>query len=210
MKKTEHYQLNQWEYPDRILMSDFNADNARIDAALAAANAAVAAEAGNRQTAVNAEASARQSAINSAVQTLTAKTAVTCLGKYGGNGSQIACSLSGAEWSRYGLLLVGAYLPSSNTSAYITTSAGGANALSYSATWSAGGISPTVTGRHITILIPVLGSGSTLLHGAGIGDNCGLFACNCSAALSSISAFYLKAASGSLPIGASLGVWAVG
>ena len=35
MKKTTNYQLNQWEKTDRILMDDFNADNAIIDAALA-------------------------------------------------------------------------------------------------------------------------------------------------------------------------------
>lgn len=35
MKKTEQYGLNQWELPDPILMSDFNADNAKIAAALA-------------------------------------------------------------------------------------------------------------------------------------------------------------------------------
>ncbi len=37
MKETSNYQLNQWEKTDRILMEDFNRDNARIDAALAAA-----------------------------------------------------------------------------------------------------------------------------------------------------------------------------
>ena len=35
MQKTEHYQLNQWDRTDRILMEDFNGDNAKIDAALA-------------------------------------------------------------------------------------------------------------------------------------------------------------------------------
>ena len=35
MKQTEQYGLNQWELTDRILMSDFNADNAKIAAALA-------------------------------------------------------------------------------------------------------------------------------------------------------------------------------
>ena len=34
MKKTTNYQLNQWEKTDRILMDDFNADNAKLDAAL--------------------------------------------------------------------------------------------------------------------------------------------------------------------------------
>ena len=35
MQKTENYQLNQWNKTDRIQMEDFNADNAKIDAALA-------------------------------------------------------------------------------------------------------------------------------------------------------------------------------
>ena len=34
MKKTEQYNLNQWEASDRIRMEDFNADNQRVEAAL--------------------------------------------------------------------------------------------------------------------------------------------------------------------------------
>jgi hypothetical protein len=34
LKKTQNYQLNQWDATDRILREDFNEDNARIDAAL--------------------------------------------------------------------------------------------------------------------------------------------------------------------------------
>ena len=33
--QTPNYALNQWERDDRVLMEDFNADNAKIDAALA-------------------------------------------------------------------------------------------------------------------------------------------------------------------------------
>lgn len=40
-KKTEHYQLNQWEAEDSFLRTDFNEDNAKIDAALAAATGAL-------------------------------------------------------------------------------------------------------------------------------------------------------------------------
>lgn len=36
MTKTENYQLNQWEPTDKLSRADFNADNATIDAALAA------------------------------------------------------------------------------------------------------------------------------------------------------------------------------
>ena len=36
MTKTTNYQLNQWAKSDRLMMDDFNADNQKIDAALAA------------------------------------------------------------------------------------------------------------------------------------------------------------------------------
>ena len=36
MQRTQNYNLCQWEASDRILRSDFNSDNAKIDAALAA------------------------------------------------------------------------------------------------------------------------------------------------------------------------------
>ena len=35
MTKTEHYQLNQWDAADQVKRTDFNEDNAKIDAALA-------------------------------------------------------------------------------------------------------------------------------------------------------------------------------
>ena len=34
MNKTPNYQLSQWSRDDRVLMEDFNADNAKIDGAL--------------------------------------------------------------------------------------------------------------------------------------------------------------------------------
>lgn len=34
LKKTQAYQLNQWDEDDRIMREDFNADNAKIDAAI--------------------------------------------------------------------------------------------------------------------------------------------------------------------------------
>ena len=32
--QTTNYQLNQWEPTDQVLRTDFNADNAKLDAAL--------------------------------------------------------------------------------------------------------------------------------------------------------------------------------
>ena len=45
MNQTNNYQLCQWDGEDRILRTDFNADNAKIDAAIADNAAAIAAEA---------------------------------------------------------------------------------------------------------------------------------------------------------------------
>ena len=45
LNTTTNYQLSQWESADRILMSDFNGDNAKIDAALAAHDTALAGKA---------------------------------------------------------------------------------------------------------------------------------------------------------------------
>ena len=39
---TTNYQLNQWAKSDRVMMDDFNADNAKIDAALKANADAIA------------------------------------------------------------------------------------------------------------------------------------------------------------------------
>ena len=40
MNQTSNYQLNQWDAADRILREDFNADNAKIETALAGMAAA--------------------------------------------------------------------------------------------------------------------------------------------------------------------------
>ena len=37
--QTPNYNLNQWSKDDRVLMEDFNADNAKIDAAIKAVEA---------------------------------------------------------------------------------------------------------------------------------------------------------------------------
>ena len=51
MNKTANFQLTQWEKTDRIMMEDFNRDNAAIDAALKSSADAVAAETAAREAA---------------------------------------------------------------------------------------------------------------------------------------------------------------
>jgi len=41
MQKTQHYQLNQWDAQDSVIRTDFNADNAKIDAALSGLQTAI-------------------------------------------------------------------------------------------------------------------------------------------------------------------------
>lgn len=76
MQQTSHYQLNQWELEDRVLMADFNSDNEALDTALhalaeqAAGKAdtstvsalAVAVSKKAEQSALAAEAAAREAA----------------------------------------------------------------------------------------------------------------------------------------------------
>ena len=59
MHQTANFQLNQWEATDRILREDFNADNAKLDAALKTNAAAIAAETEARQAADTSETAAR-------------------------------------------------------------------------------------------------------------------------------------------------------
>lgn len=51
MNKTANFQLNQWEKTDRIMMEDFNRDNAAIDAALKSSADAITAETAAREAA---------------------------------------------------------------------------------------------------------------------------------------------------------------
>ena len=54
MNKTANFQLNQWEKTDRIMMEDFNRDNAAIDTALKGNADAVAAETAAREAGISA------------------------------------------------------------------------------------------------------------------------------------------------------------
>lgn len=68
MNKTEHYQLNQWDPEDRILRSDFNADNAAIEEGMKANADAVSAEAAARtaaDTAIRTDFAAADTAVRS-------------------------------------------------------------------------------------------------------------------------------------------------
>ena len=71
MNQTDNYQLCQWDEDDRILRADFNSDNQKTDAAIAANAAAVAAEAGARASAVAALTEALGQKGNCQIETFT-------------------------------------------------------------------------------------------------------------------------------------------
>ena len=78
MNQTPNYQLSQWESTDRILMSDFNSDNAKLDAALKAQSDAIAAKAAQSTVAAltqTVSTKASQSALDSLTQTVAGHTA---------------------------------------------------------------------------------------------------------------------------------------
>ncbi len=92
MKKTNKYQLSQWEKTDRLMMEDFNGDNAKLEAALAGHDNALAkltsgkadtATTNSLQTQINARATT--AALNS-LQTVVNGKVEIIVGKYAGDG----------------------------------------------------------------------------------------------------------------------------
>ena len=74
MNKTPNYNLNQWEPEDRVLRADFNADNAKLDAAIRAVNDKADALSGSKadQSALEAEVQTREAADRAIHATLSA------------------------------------------------------------------------------------------------------------------------------------------
>ena len=87
MNKTANFQLTQWEKTDRIMMEDFNRDNAAIDAALKSNADGVAAETAAREAA---DTALGKKAGLQLIQTLTLAT-----------GSDYASAEINIDWSQW-------------------------------------------------------------------------------------------------------------
>lgn len=98
------------------MMEDFNADNAEIDAAIAA-----------EQTARVAEKAALESKIAVAGETELLRSAVS-----DGTVNQIVLNVSTVNWSRYAALLLHVSLPSANGVQYLRCNGGGYNSAQIS------------------------------------------------------------------------------
>ena len=84
LKQTTNYQLNQWDPEDRILRTDFNSDNAKVDAALKANADAISSESSTRASAV--------SSLNTQISQRNCKAEIRTYTGNGGSGSSKACS----------------------------------------------------------------------------------------------------------------------
>ena len=104
MNKTPNYQLNQWAKSDRVLMDDFNADNAKLDAALKANADAISAETSARISAVQAEASARASAVQAARDACPLVVLSTITLPY--SMSRYDLNLANIDWNAYGEIII--------------------------------------------------------------------------------------------------------
>ena len=74
---TKNYQLNQWEPEDKVVRTDFNADNAKIDAAIAALAGQLSGKADKNAV----------STLSSRVETVAESGLRLVIGSYEGSGS---------------------------------------------------------------------------------------------------------------------------
>ena len=102
MNKTPNYQLNQWAKSDRVLMDDFNADNAKLDAALKANASAISAETSARISAVQ--------AARDACPLVTIKSVVIPEAT-----DQFDLDLTGLDWDTYFEIIISMRLMSSRS-----------------------------------------------------------------------------------------------
>lgn len=149
MEKTPRYQLSQWEKTDRILMEDFNADNANLEAALTALNTEVGKKA---------EASALNSA-KSALQTEDARLnsvkleMVTILDKTYSVSNSTTLSIPVGSLGGYAVVAVDLALPNATT----TIKGGGSSesAISLSGDAPLSGALAEASGKSRILMFPM-------------------------------------------------------
>ena len=149
MEKTPRYQLSQWEKTDRILMEDFNADNANLEAALTALNTEVGKKA---------EASALNSA-KSALQTEDARLnsvkleMVTILDKTYSVSNASTLSIPVGSLGGYAVVAVDLALPNATT----TIKGGGSSesAISLSGDAPLSGALAEASGKSRILMFPM-------------------------------------------------------
>jgi len=85
--QTENYSLNQWELSDSVVMADFNADNQKVDAALAELNKRIDAAVADATQKVNAAADTAAKNLHAAIAAITTTMPHVQTGSYVGTGT---------------------------------------------------------------------------------------------------------------------------
>ena len=127
---TEHYELSQWEPDDKVLHTDFNADNAAIDAALAALDGTVS----KHTTTLSSHTTSIAKLGNCQVYTTT----------YVGNGER-SRSYSFPGYPVYVYIRETSYTTGRNFMRGLNNN----DAYTYSAQWSSRGLSLSGTGNQL-------------------------------------------------------------
>ena len=105
MNSTGNFQLNQWDLEDRILRTDFNSDNEKIDAALKGQAEALAAETAAREQAV--------AGVQQSVSTLSILTPIKTV-SISKSASSVRVPLDDVDWNQWQAVVLDAMLLSSN------------------------------------------------------------------------------------------------
>lgn len=127
MAETGNYQLKQWESEDRILMEDFNADNAKVDQALKSQAEALAAETATREAAVTALANKSRFTKLKEINITSATT-------------NIEISFSDVDWTKWDKVHLDCITTnSSQMIGYFNSVASGNNKLTFSGAYSVSG-----------------------------------------------------------------------
>ena len=109
MNYTQNYQLTQWEKADRIVMADFNSDNAKLDAALQAQNTRITTESARLDGRIDTE-SARLEAMAITAPVLLAQAALSA------PAGEIILTVPPAELAKYRRLRLSIYAATTHQS----------------------------------------------------------------------------------------------
>ena len=164
MNKTTNYQLNQWVKSDRVLMEDFNADNAKIDAAIKAVD-----------TKVNTKAD--KSALTSLQSTVSAVSAragsdIILDHTFTEAAALFTADLSGVDWSKYSVIF-----------SYVAPTSGGRFYTPF------GG--DTMTSDIVEVLFPMRSAG-TKLCGFCVVNSTGFHSINLNKTFREFTTYQLK------------------
>ena len=171
MNHTKNYQLSQWEMEDRLLMEDFNGDNAKVDAALKAQADALAAQ-GRQLAEVQSQVGLR----------------LLFTRRLGSTQSDFHASLQGINWSKYAVVHIAADIKQDGRGVMAWLKGGGQTIT----------VANGQYGGFQVVLFPC-GRGSRALSGFALTSN-GSFIQRASMTYDQLTELHMQTAQSNLPI----------